>query len=312
MGKEEPGKEEPGKQEGIRRDRRVLLRYDIRKMQELLHSFYQLTQISIVVFNEDFQKLAEAPGHYCAFCELLRADKAADIKCRESDRFACEQCRKSDSLYSYVCHAGLTETVTPIRHGAIVIGYLMFGQVLQYEGTGDAEGEIYWDEIRKRCEGYRVDMGLLHSAYRKSRHVKMEQICAAARILEACSVYLSLERMISLREDGMPSQLDEFIDAHLDEDLSVSVLCNKFSVSRSKLYKIAHEYYGGGIEQIIRGLRVAKAKGLLETTGHPISEIAYQVGYSDYNYFIKVFKRETGVTPAKYRNKRFYVKAGTP
>ena len=32
-----------------------------------------------------------------------------------------------------------------------------------------------------------------------------------------------------------------------------------------------------------------------------VSEIAADVGYSDYNYFIKVFKKATGVTPLKYR-----------
>jgi len=46
---------------------------------------------------------------------------------------------------------------------------------------------------------------------------------------------------------------------------------------------------------------VKKAEELLKTTGYPVSEIAYMVGYQDYNYFIKVFKKVTGTTPAKYR-----------
>ena len=56
-----------------------------------------------------------------------------------------------------------------------------------------------------------------------------------------------------------------------------------------------------GIEQLTRKLRVDAAKKLLTQTTLPVSEVAARVGYDDYNYFIKVFKKETDFTPAKYR-----------
>lgn len=59
-------------------------------------------------------------------------------------------------------------------------------------------------------------------------------------------------------------------------------------------------YYGKAIGQLIKELRMDKAKQLLESSNDAVSKIAAQVGYSDYNYFIRVFKKEIGMTPKQY------------
>ena len=279
----------------------MILSYNANKMEELLLSFYKLTKIRIVVFSDTFSKIAEAPGYDCSFCQLIRSDSTAEKKCHESDRYACEQSHKRNGLYSYTCHAGLTETVAPIRYESLVIGYLMLGQVLQH-----SDSDAHWHTITELCSNISVDMNKLAIAYKKMRPVDIEQMYAATKILEACAGYLWLERTISLLKDSLPEQIDNFIMQNLNADLSVTAICIKFGISRSKLYKIAQEYYGCGVEQMTRTMRVRKAKELLETTDEPVSEISYKVGYPDYNYFIKVFKKETGLTPRKYRNRTSY------
>lgn len=274
----------------------MILSYDINQLGELLRSFYLITKIRIVVFNDSFEKIVEVPDYDCLFCRLIRSDKNAEKNCLSSDKYACEMCQKKDALYSYTCHAGLTETVTPIRHGNITIGYLMFGQVLQTPHPG-----TYWNQVVKKCSGYNIDMEQLHKAYQKKQPVEPEQVRSSAHILEACAGYLWLQRYISLKEDDLPSKIDEYITNNLTSDLSVSSLCMHFNISRTKLYKIFREYYGSSVEQVTRSLRVNSAKELLKICDDPVSEIAYQVGYYDYNYFIKVFKNETGTTPGKYR-----------
>lgn len=49
-------------------------------------------------------------------------------------------------------------------------------------------------------------------------------------------------------------------------------------------------------------LRVTKAKELLEDETVSIKEVCYKVGYSDPNYFSKIFKKATGMTPTEYRS----------
>ena len=281
----------------------MLISYDINKMKEFLKSFYTITNIRIVVFSSEFIKIAEVPDYDCDFCVLIRSDASAEGRCRQSDCYACKQCREQNHLYSYTCHAGLTESVAPIYCGNIVVGYIMFGQVLQ--STNIAES---WEIVARRCASYHIDMSLLKEAFFKKQPLQLEQLYASAQLLEACAGYLWLQRSIYPVEDSLPKQIDEYLSENLHADLSARMICKRFSISRSKLYKIAMECYGCGIEQLTRRLRVGSAKKLLETTEYPLREIAYHVGYQDYNYFIKVFKKETGTTPARYRKQYRIIK----
>ena len=49
-------------------------------------------------------------------------------------------------------------------------------------------------------------------------------------------------------------------------------------------------------------LRIDMAKIILANTELPVSEVAGRVGYSDSNYFTKIFKKMTGSTPSAFRN----------
>jgi AraC-like DNA-binding protein len=273
----------------------MLLSYDIYKMQELLKSFYSLTKIRVVVFNHEFRKVAEYPESDCGLCSLIRSDPAAHRECLQCDRTACEQCKSTGRFFIYTCHAGLTESTAPIRYENTVIGYMMLGQLLVCNDARE-----YWPEFAKHCEKYNIDLTVLEQLYRKKRAVDVSTVFHAAQIMEACAGYLWLQRYISLKEDTLPKQIDEYITSHLDTDLSVSTLCAQFSISRSNLYQIAKTYFGKGIEQLTRELRISKAKSILISADYPISEVAAMVGYNDYNYFIKVFKKETGVTPKRF------------
>jgi transcriptional regulator GlxA family with amidase domain len=51
----------------------------------------------------------------------------------------------------------------------------------------------------------------------------------------------------------------------------------------------------------VQRVRVERAKRLLETTGDPIEDISWAVGYSDTASFRRLFKRVTGLTPGEYR-----------
>lgn len=53
----------------------------------------------------------------------------------------------------------------------------------------------------------------------------------------------------------------------------------------------------------IEGVRMEKAKEFLKGTEWPVTDIAIRCGYSDSNYFTKVFKKYTGATPRQFREK---------
>lgn len=59
-----------------------------------------------------------------------------------------------------------------------------------------------------------------------------------------------------------------------------------------------------GIAEYIRTLRLQQAQTLLKESDIPITEIAASVGFDDYNYFRRVFKKETGCSAKKYRERK--------
>lgn len=113
-----------------------------------------------------------------------------------------------------------------------------------------------------------------------------------------------MERMVSLRQQELPVQIDNYIYTHFTEDIDAVKIAKEFQIGKTKLYEIVKESYGMGIAEYIRKLRIEKAKLLLkEQPDLSLAEISAQCGFSDYNYFITVFKREVGVPPRSYGKK---------
>ena len=88
-------------------------------------------------------------------------------------------------------------------------------------------------------------------------------------------------------------QILDYINAHLTEDLSVDRLCEHLHLSRRKLYEYSEEFLHCSIAKYIKKMRLQHAQTLLSETNLPISTISEQCGFSDYNYFCRIFKQET-------------------
>lgn len=280
-----------------RRIDKMISSFNLDKVKELFRDFYTLTRIRVTLFDERFEELSSYPEHLPEFCRLLRSDPVSAKQCRLCDKEACRSASTRHATYIYRCHAGLTEAISPVYFGNIVIGYLFFGHVFSYP-----DYETGWTEIRSRCRSCHVDEEALHAACLKRPIISEEYILAASHLLHAVASYLCMERMVTIRRQELPVRIDDYIMAHLDENLSACDICREFHIGKTFLYEIAHQSYGTGIAQHIRNLRVARAQSLL--LEHPelrISEISSMCGFANYNYFITMFKRVTGVTPKAYR-----------
>ncbi|WP_239617633.1 response regulator transcription factor [Cohnella mopanensis] len=96
-------------------------------------------------------------------------------------------------------------------------------------------------------------------------------------------------------------KIQEFVQANLHHDVSLRALAdhvNLHPTHLSKLYKIET---GEGVSEYVSRLRLETACHKLKTTDRKIYEISSDIGYLDPAYFIKVFKRQFGVTPQEYR-----------
>ena len=92
-----------------------------------------------------------------------------------------------------------------------------------------------------------------------------------------------------------------YIQEHDTEDLSLSTLAERYNISTSRLSTLIKKELGLSFSEYITARRMQKAKELLKDDSRSIEEIANAVGYHDYFYFTKVFKKTQGISPSKYR-----------
>lgn len=85
-----------------------------------------------------------------------------------------------------------------------------------------------------------------------------------------------------------------------DSQLSVEELSRDMAMSRSNLHKKLKSLSGYVPNELIKLVRLKHAAGLLLTTDHPISEIAYMTGFSSPSYFTKCFQQQFKMTPKEY------------
>ncbi len=96
--------------------------------------------------------------------------------------------------------------------------------------------------------------------------------------------------------------LDMWLMEHLsDIDLTVDAFAESMGYARTNFYKKIKAITGCTPNEYIRMFRLNRAVELLKEGKLTISEISYQIGFSDPNYFSKVFKSFYGVTPSKYK-----------
>lgn len=91
------------------------------------------------------------------------------------------------------------------------------------------------------------------------------------------------------------------IETHFTENISLSILCRKFNLSIGYLSALIKRETGKTYTELITEKRVDLAKQLLKNTDESVYEIVQRVGYNDYFYFNKLFKKTVGITPGRYR-----------
>ncbi|MBO4663791.1 MAG: helix-turn-helix transcriptional regulator [Bacteroidaceae bacterium] len=100
----------------------------------------------------------------------------------------------------------------------------------------------------------------------------------------------------------------EYIHSHISESIDVDTLASIGCVTKSYLIKLFKRDFGTSPIQYINKKKVERAQLLLFTTDKAVKEIAYMLGFSDQNYFVRLFRKVTDITPQEYR-RRAWAKA---
>lgn len=95
----------------------------------------------------------------------------------------------------------------------------------------------------------------------------------------------------------------EYIETHLDEKIFIEDLAARFNIGRRSFDRRFIKATNNTPVEYLQRVKIEAAKKALEISRKTISEVMYEVGYSDMNAFREVFKRITGLSPLGYRNK---------
>lgn len=104
-------------------------------------------------------------------------------------------------------------------------------------------------------------------------------------------------------EKATAGQMKEYVENNYMYDISMQEAAQTMGYSDAYFSKLFKQYFNQNFTAYLTEYRMKKAKQLLSDTNESIKDISRMVGYTDSNYFAKIFKRIVGEIPSKYREK---------
>lgn len=261
-------------------------------LTDICDDIYDIAGIKAVIYDSDMNIIYSHPLAMEEFCSEVRKHKSLKQKCLECDKFGFSQCLKKGETFVYKCHMGLTEAVTPIVDNDIVIGFILFGQLLSEEAREEVKKHIKTLSLENEKQ--------LIACICKKEATEERIISASARIVSMCASYVRLKNILNFQKESLVLHIKKYISQNL-KDVTINKITAEFAISKGTLYNISKEEFKMGISQYIRLLRIKKAVALIKESEKPIYQIAEEVGILDGNYLTKLIKKETGKTPRQIK-----------
>lgn len=114
--------------------------------------------------------------------------------------------------------------------------------------------------------------------------------------------------LFKVQKEELPENLSkpvriavEYLNAHYKEPISLNDAAERAGVNSSYLSFLFSQEMKIGFAGYLLNLRLEHAKKMLKESHLKMCQIAEQSGFNDYHYFSKVFKKNSGVSPAEYR-----------
>lgn len=271
-----------------------MLDLDKNKLDDILEKFHILTGFRIAVFDDSMHEVSAYPAAVSRFCSLLRDNPSADKICKGCDKTAFAKAAQIRKLHLYQCDFGLYEAVVPLIENNEIIGYMMIGQMMSTKSGAkqmvSIKSNLYWSSSENR-EFLLDELPLLD----------YQKIEASAMIMSICASYLSITNNIRKSKPQQIKSFKEYLDQHYKENISIDKLCSQFGIGRTTLFALMKKNFGKTIKQYCNNMRLEEAKNSLTSTDLSIKEIAFLVGFSDQNYFSRLFYQKIKISPKQYR-----------
>ena len=210
-------------------------------------------------------------------------------------------------------HPVFQSTEVPYRRFVLWIGKSFYEQLLSYSPDfsygfdhviRDHQYRFHLDYLlSQEIQGKLLD--LLEEANTTRSFGDLNAHLMAASLLVSINrlTYDSLNQITPSYENALYLNVCDYINNHLDEDLTLDTLAAFFFVSKYHISHVFKDNMGISPHQYITKKRLQASKNTI-LTGVPFTVICHQYGFHDYTSYYRAFKKEFGLSPTEFREQR--------
>lgn len=247
------------------------------------------------------QNLLQHEIHLHSVCSYLKSNPKTAGMCVQN-KAKLKNCKIRHCAYS-CCYAGVEEYIYPIYHKNERI------IIIHISGYRDnlSRSKRLKNIISQECEPIFLE---LYSQLSKNPPTK-NTLDSFIKPLEYMLVSLyekSLSQQNKLTAPTITNEIYinalQFINDNYMNDISAKVIAQRLGYSASYIRAVFKRESGCSLQNKINETRLNNAKFLLKNTKMSVTDISFQCGFSDSNYFSVTFKKAFSVSPLQFRNSR--------
>ncbi len=274
---------------------------------ELMRSLEEATGLGVCLYDSrrfftyHYGQLEQIyAGHYCPFCQAVRALPGGRKACIRCDvEGVWELAGRYRQPFFNICHAGLCEHVTPLFQQDQLIGLLFIGQCV-------VEPDVQFPAVYQNLRLLHAEEEEFRSLFDALPRTTRRQLSAAGNLARLAFQELIGRQRFFLPESApnLTELAKDYMDANFMNRVSLEQVSSALHVSPSYLSRCFRKSTGLTLTDYLISIRIREAKKLLLRTEVPVSHISLNVGFSDPNYFSRVFKEQTGESPRAFRSQK--------
>jgi AraC-like DNA-binding protein len=190
------------------------------------------------------------------------------------------------------CVYGLTEMIAPIRRGGLPVAVL-------FAGTWRMEpsAKIVPEQFQRLSHLKKAFLNL--PVFEEGRGERIGSILANA----GQGLVAELDRLLEVdtHEGNRKEEIRRFITLNASRKVSTRDLADVLHLSVSRSGHLVEELFGISFSKLLTQERVMRAQTLLRSTDMRVGDIAQKAGFGNEYHFSRMFKREKGIAPGKFR-----------
>lgn len=288
----------------------------LRKYLDFITRNYQINLCfndftGFVALDKDLDEILQPlMAHTNPYCMYIKSDRACFNRCLSLKKKIAEKSIKKRQTFFGVCHAGVGEYIIPIYCQEELVGVIN-------AGLFQVQPALASYFIRKTCRGTPLSQENAIRLYLGSTRKTYPDLDTVAAILELVAAYLgnayltimathsglSLGKRYRSSEDSILAHILDYIKCNYTEALTVPEIARFCHCSESYVNHLFKKRVGINIKMYINKIRIEAAQEELTRSDRKISDISTKVGFSDSNYFSRVFTELVGIPPAEFRRR---------